>query len=88
LFAIVRKSIDSRICKFHRFFAEDSLALEALVDSLALKMRIRMTLSPYAIGFHPGLAETVPLTSFAEELIFLEKRRILPLILLEEPLSG
>ena len=45
-----------------------------------------MTLLPYAIGFHPGLAfaETVPLTSFAEELIFLEKRRILPLILIEE----
>jgi hypothetical protein len=45
-----------------------------------------MTLLPYAIGFHPGLAfaETVPLTSFAKELIFLEKWRILPLILLEE----
>jgi len=34
-----------------------------------------MTLSPYAIGFHPGFAfaETVPLTSIADELLFLEK---------------
>ena len=33
-----------------------------------------MTLSPYAIGFLPGFAfaETVPLTSFAVELIFSE----------------
>jgi hypothetical protein len=41
-YAVVRKSIDSRILKFLWFFAEDSLALEALVDSLALKMRIRI----------------------------------------------
>ena len=36
------KAEASLSAKFLRFFAEDSLALEALVDSLALKMRIRI----------------------------------------------
>lgn len=36
------KAEASLSAKFLRFFAEDSLALEALVDSLASKMRIRI----------------------------------------------